>query len=171
MSYVDSNLIQGEQVLYRTHMHWIVLAAPVVLCGFFLVLPGLILMTGGLLSEDSNWVAGVGFFFWLISAAIVGLAWLQRNSVEMAVTNKRVIAKAGVLSRRTIEMMLAKVESIGVDQSIVGRMFDYGSITVRGSGGTTEAFKKIAGPLEFRRQVQQQLDSSQNRAVAGAPVA
>ncbi len=166
MSYVDSNLIQGEQVLYRTRMHWIILAAPVILCGFFFVLPGFMFIVGGLASKDSGGMAGIGLFMWLISAAVIGGAWLQRNSVEMAVTNKRVIAKAGVLSRRTSEMMLAKVESIGVYQGVIGRMFDYGNIIVRGSGGTPELFKKITSPLEFRRHVQEQLDSIQNRSQA-----
>jgi uncharacterized membrane protein YdbT with pleckstrin-like domain len=76
----------------------------------------------------------------------------------MAVTNKRVLVKTGILSRRSIEIMLAKIESIVVDQTLAGRMFNFGTIIVRGTGGTPEAFNRIAHPLEFRRKVQEQID-------------
>ena len=67
---------------------------------------------------------------------------------------QRVIIKVGLLHRRTLEMLLIKVEAISVDQSIAGRIFGYGTIVVVGTGGTREAFENIASPLEFRRAVQ-----------------
>ncbi len=80
--------------------------------------------------------------------------WLRYHSSEFAVTDKRVIIKVGILHRRTLEMLLSKVEAISVDQGLAGRMLDYGTIVVVGSGGTRESFERIAGPLEFRRAVQ-----------------
>ena len=79
---------------------------------------------------------------------------IDRWSSEFAITNKRVIIKIGLISRHTLEMNLSKVESINVDQSITGRILGYGSITVIGTGGTTELFHNIANPMEFRRQFQ-----------------
>jgi uncharacterized membrane protein YdbT with pleckstrin-like domain len=76
----------------------------------------------------------------------------------MAVTNRRVLMKSGVISRKTVELMLSKVESIGVNQGMLGRVAGYGSVVVRGSGGTYELFDRVARPLEFRRQVQGQID-------------
>jgi uncharacterized membrane protein YdbT with pleckstrin-like domain len=88
--------------------------------------------------------------------ALIGGGILRRFATEAAVSNRRVVIKTGLFSRRSIEVLLPKVESIGVDESFVGRMLGYGSVIVRGTGGTFERFDKIARPNEFRRQVQQQ---------------
>jgi uncharacterized membrane protein YdbT with pleckstrin-like domain len=76
----------------------------------------------------------------------------------MAVTNRRVVVKQGLVSRKTIEMLLNKIETIEVSEPMVGRMLGYGSITIIGTGGTSEPFHKIAQPLPFRSEVQQQLE-------------
>jgi uncharacterized membrane protein YdbT with pleckstrin-like domain len=93
---------------------------------------------------------------------IAGLALLsghlRRTATEMTVTNKRILVKTGLLSRRTFELLLSKVESIGVEEGMLGRVFCYGSVVVRGTGGTPELFKNIDHPLEFKRQVQQQIE-------------
>jgi uncharacterized membrane protein YdbT with pleckstrin-like domain len=77
----------------------------------------------------------------------------------MAVTNRRVLIKTGMVSRRTLDLMLARVESIGVEETAFGRMLGYGSVVVRGTGGTPEPFRRIAHPQEFRRAVQEQIGS------------
>jgi uncharacterized membrane protein YdbT with pleckstrin-like domain len=87
------------------------------------------------------------------------VAFWKRSATEIAVTNRRVLVKVGLLTRRSIEIMLSKIESIRVEQSLVGRMLSFGTIVVRGTGGTPEPFAKIAHPLEFRRNVQEQIDS------------
>ncbi len=81
------------------------------------------------------------------------LPLVARATSEFAVTNRRVIIKVGLVSRKTVELKLDKVESIGVEQSIPGRILGYGTIVVRGTGGTNEPFRAIARPLEFRRAV------------------
>ena len=81
---------------------------------------------------------------------------VQYLTSEFAVTNKRVLVKVGFISRHTLELLLSKVETIGVDQSILGRILGYGTIVVIGTGGTREPFKAIADPLGFRHQVQGQ---------------
>lgn len=78
---------------------------------------------------------------------------VERATSEFAVTSRRVIIKVGLISRRTVELNLEKIESIGVDQSILGRIFGYGTIVVNGTGGTHEPFRGIARPLEFRKAV------------------
>src|SRR5260370_22928224 len=79
----------------------------------------------------------------------------------MAVTNKRVIVKSGLADRRTIELLLPRIESIAVEEPAMGRLLGYGTVIVRGTGGTPEVFPQIARPLEFREQGQRQ--------IAGAP--
>lgn len=83
------------------------------------------------------------------------LPWLDRWSDEFAITNKRVIIKTGIISRKTFEMNLSKIESVNVDQSIMGRIFNYGTIHIVGSGGTREVFPNIAFPIEFRKKFQE----------------
>jgi uncharacterized membrane protein YdbT with pleckstrin-like domain len=151
VSYVDKNLIAGESVVYR---------------GSLTRLPyGWALASGALavvaavfrnyFPVDHRWLlAGL-----LAGATVVIWLWarIRIGSAEFAVTNRRVMVKLGVMQRRTVETMLSKVEGVAVDQGLAGRIFDYGTITVTGTGGTRETFENIAAPLEFRRQVQGQL--------------
>ncbi len=160
MSHLDQNLIPGETLLYQTGRHWIVLVVPLIL-GVIFGLPGV----GLLFSNDTG---SVGFFFLIIAGGFVGFAFLARKSVEMGVTNKRVLTKTGILSRKTLELLLTKVESIKVEEGLLGRMLGYGTVIVRGTGGTPEPFSCIAQPMEFRRQVQQQIEGTKNPEPVGA---
>jgi uncharacterized membrane protein YdbT with pleckstrin-like domain len=155
VSYVESNLIPGEQVLYKTGLHWIVFFWPVFFAAFF-GLGGLPL----LFLRDSTIV---GFFFLVFAGLLILLGYLARKATEMAVTNKRIVIKTGLLSRKTFELLLSKVESIGVEEGLLGRMLGYGSVVVRGTGGTPEPFKNVAHPLEFRRQVQQRVEEHEQK--------
>jgi len=151
MSYVDKNLIQGETVVYRGSLArlpygWVVLPAALTIAAA---------VFRNYFPVGHRWLAtevlaGVTVAVWL-------WARIRVSSAEFAVTNRRVMIKLGVLQRRTIETMLSKVEGVSVDQDITGRIFNYGTITVTGTGGTRETFENIAAPLEFRRQVQGQL--------------
>jgi uncharacterized membrane protein YdbT with pleckstrin-like domain len=79
----------------------------------------------------------------------------------MAVTNRRILIKTGIMSRRTIELLLSRVESIVITEPFLGRMLGYGTVIVRGTGGTPEPFTLIAHPTEFRRHVQEQIEAGQ----------
>jgi hypothetical protein len=153
MGYVEDHLLPGEQVVYTGHLHKMAYIGPALMALLFIVAGGLALNKG-----LSTW-AIVAF-----GAALVPLVWAYINytSSEFAVTNKRVVIKVGFIQRRTLETMLGKVEGIGVDQSLFGRLLDYGTLTVTGTGGTKEPFHKIAGPLEFRRQVQGQVSAAED---------
>jgi uncharacterized membrane protein YdbT with pleckstrin-like domain len=124
-SYVEKALVQGEQVLY--------------------------------LGRISLWSLFPQLFFGvLLTPVVVGLfllvpALVKYRSTELAVTNKRVIAKSGLVSRHTIELNVAKIESVQVEQGVLGRMFNYGSIVVAGGGNPFEQVAGIANPLGFRR--------------------
>jgi uncharacterized membrane protein YdbT with pleckstrin-like domain len=170
MGYIEENLISGETILYRTRLHWVVMTGPII-AAVILAIPGLVFLIGSITTlrekdVSSIGMGGIGILFVLGAAAIVGWGIWHRSSTEMAVTNKRVLVKAGRVSRNTSEMMLGKIESVAVNQSVLGRMLGFGTITVRGTGGTPEPFSKIAHPLEFRRQVQQELDKLQSRSAA-----
>jgi uncharacterized membrane protein YdbT with pleckstrin-like domain len=169
LSYVDSNLIAGEKVAYKTGLHWIVLFWPVVLGALFGLLGLLLLISIIGNKRHSPGIMVVGSLVLLIVAAVCILyGYLVRAAIEIAVTNKRVIVKTGVVRRRTIELLLSKVESIGVDETLPGRMLGYGTVVVHGTGGTPEPFDKVSHPLEFRRQVQEQIELSQQGFAAAA---
>jgi len=162
MSYIDSNLIAGETIAYQTKLHWVVMLGHLLL--------GLVLMgiSGTLLTYAFEKRAGGAVPSWIedISAVLAGCGLLvilagamRRYSTEMAVTTRRVVVKKGLLSRSTIEMLLNKVESIEVRESAVGRLLGYGTVVLIGTGGSSEPFANMAHPLEFRSQVQQQLEA------------
>ena len=152
MSYVERDLIPGEKLIYRTGLHLSVLVLPVTYA-LLLVAVGI----ASFLWRSDLMIISAAFL--PIAVLIVLVAVFQRKATEMAVTNRRVIIKSGLLGRRSLEIMLAKVESIGIDESTCGRILGYGSVTIHGTGGTPEPFHRIAHPSEFRRQVQQQIDA------------
>jgi uncharacterized membrane protein YdbT with pleckstrin-like domain len=84
---------------------------------------------------------------------------IENWTSEYAITNKRVIIKIGLISRKTLEMNLSKIESVNVDQSIFGRLLGYGAITIIGTGGTRETFSALANPIQFRRVFQECVDA------------
>jgi uncharacterized membrane protein YdbT with pleckstrin-like domain len=167
LSYVDKNLVAGETLRYQTRHHWIVLLGPV-LVSLLLGVPGLGLLAESISTKAARSRSSAGTGIGAGGMAIVALILLlaaagtlaygiaKRNATEMAVTNKRVLIKTGLASRRTLDLMLSRVESIGVEESVAGRMLGYGTVIVRGTGGTPEAFILIAHPQEFRRAVQEQ---------------
>ncbi len=150
MSYVDRNLIEGERVVYRTRLHWLVFAMPILFTVVVLLPAAWFLFNSS--GQPFAWVPLVITFLVLLPA------FIKRQSSDFAVTNKRVMMKSGVMTTRSVELLLNKIEAIAVDQSLAGRMFGYGNIVVTGSGGTREAFSHIQSPLAFRRAVQSMSD-------------
>jgi uncharacterized membrane protein YdbT with pleckstrin-like domain len=170
MGYVDRNLVPGETLLYLTRHHWLVLLGPFI-GGLVLLAPGLALLVESFSLRDSagltigsatvspQVMAIAGAVLLLASVIVFSYGIARRNATEMAVTNRRVLIKTGMTSRRTVDMMLSRVESIGVVETTFGRLFGYGSVVVRGTGGTPEPFEMISHPQEFRRAVQEQIVS------------
>ena len=162
MSYIDKTLVPGEKVVYTTRLHWIVMLGHIFGAVVLWVLGGYVLyyaLAHTQMEANSRRIAEYGGAALLVVGIIVFLAGsIRRNATEMAVTTRRVVVKTGLASRRTIEMLLNKVETIEVSEPGMGRLLGYGSITMIGTGGTSEGFHKIAHPLEFRNEVQQQIE-------------
>jgi len=170
LSYIDNNLSSGETVLYRTRLHWIAMVSHFI-TAFAVALAGIGLLITSFSKLNtkggaSGELAVLGFLLLVAAAVVVVLAFWKRSATEMAVTNKRVLIKVGLLSRRSTQIMLSKIESVHVDQSVVGRMLSFGTIVIRGVGGTPEPFVKIADPLEFWNEVQEQIDKLQESRTA-----
>ena len=126
MSYIDDSLIEDEKILHRARVSWWSQAGLVVL--------GLLLL-----------VVVVGLAF-LVAA------WIRVRSTEIAITNRRVIAKFGFVKRDTVEINLDKVEALKVEQGFWGRMLNYGTVFISGAGTSVAPIKDIADPLVFRRK-------------------
>jgi len=161
MSYVDSQLLPNETVRYRARLHRSLYTVPFI---FGVLALGMIVFA---MSQHQFW--WVVLFFAIVCAVTFGWSWLHAASSEFAVTDKRVIIKIGWIRRRTLETMLAKVEGVGVEQSVTGRLLGFGTLVVTGTGGTREEFDRVADPLEFRRQIQSAISAADDARAVSAP--
>jgi uncharacterized membrane protein YdbT with pleckstrin-like domain len=168
MSYVEKHLLEGETIIYETRLHWVMLVGPVLLALLFgLTGVGMFVLSARATADKSaahEPLMVLGAIFFVVALIFIARGILMRNATEMTVTNKRVFVKVGLAARRTIELLLSRVESIGVEENVIGRMLGYGTVIVHGTGGTPEIFNLIANPLEFRTQVQQQIEKSQEKS-------
>ena len=126
MSYIDESLVEGETLIHRARVSW--------WSQFGLLVLGAVLL-----------IVVIGLFF-LIAA------WIAVRSTEIAITNRRVIAKFGFIKRDTVEINLDKVEALRVEQGLMGRMLNYGTIFISGAGTSVAPIRNIADPLVFRRK-------------------
>ena len=146
--YIDDILQPGEKVLYSTNAHWIFFLPAMagwVVAIAFLVLSRLVTADTPMLLCLS--MAAIAAIFALYKTAT---AWFHRWTTETDVTNMRVVHKTGFIRRQTFEMSLDKVESVDVNQSILGRILNYGDVTILGVGEGKETISTIASPLDFR---------------------
>jgi len=146
MRYIDHILQPGETVAYTTTLHWVVYLPAIAPW----LLAFIALTVGGALGPVSLLVALVCA---LVGLCLAASAWFRRWTTEIDVTDRRIVYKRGFIRRHTVEMNMDKVESVDVDQSILGRMLNYGDITIRGTGVGIEPLHNIDAPLEFRNQV------------------
>ena len=160
MKYLDSSLLPGERVVARARLHPIVYlrAAAVVVVGLALLVASA--------STDVPAAAGAAVLF--VGALLAVPPWIDARTSEFGVTDKRVVIKVGLVRRRTLELLLRQIEAISVDQSVPGRLFNYGTVSLSGTGGVKETFHAIARPLEFRRAIQAQSVSGEGAGLSDA---
>ncbi len=137
MSYIDRSLVEGETVTHRARVSWWSQSG--------LLLLGLVTL-----------VVGVGLL-------LLVWAWINVRSTEIAITNKRVIAKFGFIRRSTVEINLDKVEALKVEQGVVGRVLNFGTILISGAGTSVAPIRNIADPLVFRRKFMEATDRPLSR--------
>jgi uncharacterized membrane protein YdbT with pleckstrin-like domain len=151
--YIDEILQPGEKVLYSTNAHWIFYLPAI--AAWILALVLLILSRSAASAID--WAV----LLCLAAAALAALAalywtvrgWFHRLTTETDVTDRRVVHKTGFIKRRTFEIALDKIESVDVEQSIMGRLLNYGDVTIMGVGEGRQTIPTISSPLAFRNAI------------------
>ena len=162
MSYIDSTLMKNEVVLYRAKPHWIIFSWPV-----FFLLATILLFIFGPNIPGATYQAIGGLPVYAIAAFVaLGLAvasainsYINYQTSEYGITNKRVLMKIGFIRRLSLEIYLQKIESVKIYQSVAGRLFGYGSVMISGVGGSKDPFDNIPDPLQFRRKIQEQVEN------------
>ena len=149
--YIDDILQPGERVLYSTNAHWIFFLPA--MAGWAVAIAFLVLSR--LVTTDTPMllclaISAISAIFALYKTAT---AWFHRWTTETDVTNMRVVHKTGFIKRQTFEMSLNKVESVDVNQSILGRILNYGDVSIFGVGEGNKTIETIASPLAFRNSI------------------
>ncbi len=154
MGYADENMQRGERIIYRTSLHWVIF-----LESFSILIMGLIISYAGVRYE--SFLGSARDLVEWISLAVLAfgglkfiLEFIRLRSSEFVVTTDRVLIKVGVIQQTSTTMPLSKIESIEVDQSILGRVLGYGSLNITGTGTAESKFDLITNPLKFRRKMQ-----------------
>ena len=147
--YVQNTLLDGEELIYEARISWVVFLKPALLSGILCLIA--VLWTGD--SARLMWGLGLGAVVLGIGGALIRIA-----TTEIAVTDKRIILKTGFVKRETMEQFLEKIDSISVDQTVIDRLTNSGTITVRGSGQSSSPVADIDNPLQFRKTVNEQVD-------------
>jgi len=146
-SYIEKNLLEGEKIIYKTNRHWIVYAWPVA----WLVITLLFL-------KEYRFMGNLAIFPFLI-AIVTGIdSTLDYVFSEIALTNMRIMIKLGFLARTSMETGIQNISSIRIEQSIMGRLLDYGTVIINDVGSTRTPFRRIANPYGFRKAVQRELE-------------
>jgi uncharacterized membrane protein YdbT with pleckstrin-like domain len=152
MRYVRRVLQPGETIVYAARLHWVVYLRTIMLLTICILLVAVAVTTSD--HQNVSLALGIAAIIFALLGLSAGLrAFIRRTTTELAVTDHRVIYKAGLLARHTIEMNRDKVESVDVDQTLLGRIFGYGTVTVRGTGGSLEPLRNIGDPLTFRSRI------------------
>ena len=152
MAYIDEILEPGEKVVFKTRLSWTLYGPAIVYALLALALTVLSTTVAGLV------VIAFAIAALAVLAALAALfgflrAWFRRWTTEIAVTDRRVVLKRGFIRRHTVEMNMQKVESVDVDQTQLGRIFNYGTVTIKGTGSTLESLKMIDHPLKLRSAI------------------
>ena len=151
MKYVEQVLQPGETLVYATTLHWLVYLRALV---FFALAVLSLMFAGSVETGGLDTALKIGAALLCLLGIVSALsALIRRATTELAVTDRRVIFKTGIFQRHTVEMNLSKVETVGVNQSILGRLLNYGTVIVRGTGGSFEPIPFIGEPLAFRNHI------------------
>lgn len=149
MNYIDRNLVADERILFRTKKHLIIFFYPIVLLIFTIYAANY--MAGNVILAQVQWAP------WVVTLIFWAYTWIEYQTSDFAVTNKRVIMREGFFNRHMAEMRLSTISQVNIDQGIIGQMLNFGTISLH-AFGAMDAFTMLARPNEFQKFVNEQLD-------------
>lgn len=153
MSYFEKIREPGETIEYDRKLHWVIYLPSKI---YVLIALVFFYEAFGSGITDPVWVHIICMpaILFLIGGVLSFLsAFIKRATTEIIVTDRRAIIKRGLIARKTIEINMSKVESVDISQSILGRLFGYGTVLIRGTGSSYEPLRFVAAPLELRKQI------------------
>lgn len=150
MGYIENNLMSGEEIVYKAKIHWLV---------YFRGIVFLIIGIFSLTNSETPFALITGAILFLFGLALLIEAFILKISTELAITTKRIIAKFGLIKRTTIELNHSKVESLLVNQGILQRIFNAGTLVIQGTGGGKTPIPSIDDPLVFRTKAIEIIDN------------
>jgi uncharacterized membrane protein YdbT with pleckstrin-like domain len=148
MSYVAKVLQPGEQVGHIGRLHWVMYLPAIIV-----LMLGLAVLAIPNTSDNRPVIYGISGVLILIAVLSAFRAWFAQFTTEIAVTDRRIIYKTGFISRHTAEMNMHRVETVAVEQGIFGRVLNYGTVHIRGTGAGIENLTMIADPLALRSAI------------------
>ena len=152
MGRAKNYLSNKERIVYETHLHWVLFIESVSYLVIALLISAAAYKYGG---EYAKLIHYISLPFWLYGGVKVFLEWIQHASADFIITNSRVILKVGVLKRSSLSIPLTKIESIEIDQTLIGQLLGFGTIHITGTGTATSKFEYISSPGTFRQRIQQ----------------
>ena len=172
MSWTEKNLMKDESIIYQTKLHWFIFFR-----GIYFLFISVLLLVGGKylktmkpislgkqqypLESYSKYIVIAAFVLMAFTLIYECIVFLRLKTSEFVITTLRIILKVGILSTKTQEILLKKVETISIHQGLWGRIFNFGTVRVSGTGGGISAFAFIRSPKEFRENVQEEISKAQ----------
>jgi membrane protein YdbS with pleckstrin-like domain len=169
MGSFEKDLMTGERIVQRAFVSRVIYLPAILVAALAILATGFLRQQDNPDLRDSSKIIGPLIGAWALYLALA--AWARRGSARFAVSNKRVFIRHGIIRRHSTEILLSQVEGISVTQGFWSRLFNFGTVTIEGTGGDAEPYRKIANPLTFRRAVQEQIESYTRNAAAPAPSA
>jgi uncharacterized membrane protein YdbT with pleckstrin-like domain len=169
MSYIEKVLLPDERIIYSATLHWIIYLQGLTLTIFGGVLgyynyPGLVFLFGPHLAQEfSRAITGVALVIVLIGAMLLLGAYIRQTATELVITNQRLVAKYGFISRTTFEIMINRITGANFDQTVMGRILGFGTIWVHGAGGDVSPISGVSNPQMFYRALMSVLEQAQHR--------
>ncbi len=164
MSYIEKILLPDERVIYVATLHWVIYVP-----GLAVSLLGLVI---GRLGYDIIYdvfgpsfahyvdhpLGAIGLLIFAVGVMMVVVSYIRQTSTELAVTNRRIIAKYGYIARTTFEILVNRMTGSNFDQTVLGRLLGYGTVLVHGAGGDISPFDRISDPQGFHNALMQVLE-------------
>jgi uncharacterized membrane protein YdbT with pleckstrin-like domain len=166
MTYLTKMLLPDERIVYIAVLHWVIFIPGMLLtaiggiAGFYSYDIAALALGSHMMPVAQRMVAGGAFICALLGLGLLIGALVRQSATEIAITNRRIVAKYGFISRSTFEIMINRVTGVNFDQTIIGRCMGYGTVLVHGAGGDISPVDGVSNPQLFQRALMDVMEHS-----------